>query len=72
MGVLHNLHNPLVQGALAGWLSAAGADLAAFRSWKSFDDAAHYDWKVAIWRWFQGTLLGVLSGAGFAGLGALG
>lgn len=66
---MYNLHNPLVQGALTGLVSAAGVDFAAFRSWKSFDDAHNYDWKLAIWRWFQGAVLGVLSGAGLAAIG---
>lgn len=55
---------PVVKGALAGWASAALVDLAAFRSWKSFHDAAVYDWQTAAWRWFQGAVVGALSSAG--------
>jgi hypothetical protein len=62
------LSNPFVAGAIAGVVSAAAADIAAFRSWKSFDDAKVYSWNVAAWRWFQGAVMGLLAAAGIAGL----
>lgn len=62
------LHNPYVAGIITGVISAAAVDIAAFRSWKSFDDAANYSWSTAAWRWFQGAVLGLLSAAGLAGL----
>lgn len=62
------LSNPFVAGAIAGVVSAAAADLTAFRSWKSFDDAKTYSWAVAAFRWFQGAVLGALAAVGIAGL----
>jgi hypothetical protein len=62
------LRQPLVQSAIAGLVSAAAVDIAAFRSWQSWNDAAQYSWTTASFRWFQGALLGVLTGIG---LGAI-
>lgn len=58
------LGHPVVKGALAGALGAAAVDIAAFRSWKSHEEALAYNWGIAIWRWFQGAALGALSAAG--------
>jgi hypothetical protein len=58
------LQYPMVRGAIAGVLAAAVVDYGAFRSWKSFDDAAAYDWKTASWRWLQGAIVGTLTGVG--------
>ena len=58
------LAHPLVQGAITGFIGAAAADYAAFRSWKSVDDARAYDWGVAAWRWFQGVVGGVVGALG--------
>lgn len=55
--------NPLVRRALAGVVVAAQIDYAAFRSWKNFDDALHYDWKTAAWRWTQGAIVGLIAGS---------
>jgi len=60
--------HPVVHAAVTGFVTAAAADLSAFRSWKSVHDAYTYDWRVAAWRWFQGTALGALTGLGLAGL----
>lgn len=54
-----------VQGAVTGMATAGLVDFAAFRSWKSFDDARQYDWGIALWRWFQGAVVGALTGFGF-------
>lgn len=62
------LHTPWVVGAVNGALGAAAADLHAFKTWKSYHDAATYDWGTASWRWLQGAVLGAVSGFG---LGAL-
>lgn len=62
------LHNPIVAGAISGLLAAAVVDFHAFKSWHSFQDARAYDWGVALFRWFQGTVIGAL---GALGLGAL-
>ena len=60
--------HPLVAGALTGVFSAAAVDIAAFRSWKSYEEAITYDWRIAAWRWFQGAVVGALAAAGIAGL----
>jgi hypothetical protein len=59
---------PIVQGAITGFVGALAADVSAFRSWKQWNDAAIYDWGIASFRWFQGVVLGALTGAG---LGAI-
>lgn len=60
-------HHPLVQGAIRGAVTGAGAaavvDFNNFRSWKSWHDAATYDWGVATFRWFQGAFAGAVLGA---------
>ena len=58
--------HPIFKGALAGLLVAATVDRQAFRSWQSFDDAKKYAWSIAIWRWFQGVVIGAMTGAGLA------
>ena len=58
-------HSPIVRGALAGLLAAAAVDFAAFRVWKSFQDARSYHWSLALWRWVQGAVIGAVSGGGF-------
>ena len=62
------LHSSAFKGALAGWLSAAGVDFQAFRSWKSFHDAAVYQWGTALWRWLQGAVLGAVAGGGYGAM----
>lgn len=57
---------PLLRAALSGVIVAAAVDFAAFRSWKSFQEARTYDWGVAAWRWFQGAVIGVLAYYGVA------
>jgi hypothetical protein len=58
------LHNHLTQGAISGLLSAAAVDFQAFRSWKSFQDAASYSWGTAAFRWVQGAIVGFVTAAG--------
>jgi len=57
------LSHPIVRGALTGLLGAAVSDFAAFRSWKSFHEAAGYSWGTALWRWFQGAVVGGVGGS---------
>ena len=59
---------PLVQAAIAGALAAASVDLAAFRSWKTWGDVQHYNWTIASFRWFQGAVVGAISGLGLSAL----
>lgn len=54
--------------ALRGLVPAAMIDLAAFRRWKSFDEAVSYDWGLAAWRWFQGAVVGIAMGFGLGGV----
>lgn len=68
MTFLDFLHNHIVQGAISGVTAAAVVDFAAFRNWKSFHDAATYDWGTAAWRWFQGAVVGAATAAGFGAL----
>ena len=58
------LAHPVTKGAITGFLTAAVVDYAAFRSWKSFNDFFTYDWKLAAFRWSQGTLSGAIAAAG--------
>jgi hypothetical protein len=60
------LASPAVRGALAGLISAALVDFAAFRSWKTFHDAYVYDWGTASWRWLQGAIVGAVTGSGLS------
>lgn len=64
MSMLDLLHNHIVQGAINGVVAAAVVDLTAFRSWKSFEDAATYSWGTAAFRWFQGAIVGAVTAAG--------
>lgn len=65
-GLVHAAaHHPVARGAAVGVVTAAAVDIAAFRSWKSFDECRAYDWKVAAWRWFQGAVIGGMTGFGF-------
>lgn len=50
--------NIIFQGAVSGFLAAAIVDFRAFQSWKNVHDAVTYNWNVALWRWFQGAVVG--------------
>lgn len=54
--------------ALKGALVAAAVDFGAFKKWKSFDEALDYEWGLAIWRWFQGAVIGAVAGFGLGEL----
>lgn len=62
------LQHPVARGAMSGVVAAAAVDIAAFRSWRSFDEAAAYEWKLAAWRWFQGAVWGALVAVGLGGV----
>ena len=46
-----------------GVLTAASADYLLFRQWKKWEEATTFDWKTASWRWFQGAIVGFVSGS---------
>ena len=60
--------NPMVKGAIAGLLSAALVDFAAFRAWQSYDDVRRFDWRMAAFRWAQGVVVGAVTAAGIGGM----
>lgn len=64
--VAHPMVKAALAGAVSGALAAARTDFQAFQSWKSVNDATTYSWGVAAWRWFQGAVVGAVSGAGLA------
>jgi len=64
------LANKYVAGALAGLIAAAVVDINAFRTWKSVNEALDYDWGIALWRWGQGALSGLIMAAGLDATGA--
>lgn len=57
---------PILKAAGAGMFVAATQDIQSFRSWKSYEEARAYNWKLAAWRWAQGAVFGVLA---YYGLG---
>ena len=64
--VVRALSNRIVAGAVSGALSAAAGDYGAFRSWKSVQEAMAYNWGLALWRWFQGAVVGAVGALGLA------
>lgn len=55
------IHSHAFHGALAGFLSAVMVDYHAFTTWKSFHDAATYNWGTAAMRWLQGAAAGLVA-----------
>lgn len=62
------LAQPIIQAVIAGIVAAAVEDIAAFRRFETFDEAKAYRWDVALWRWFRGGVVGLLTGLGIAGI----
>lgn len=62
------LSSPVGRGMLTGLLAAATVDLAAFRRWKRWEDAARYSWRTASFRWVQGMVVGGLTALGIDGI----
>lgn len=57
----------VVSGILIGIATAVKVDWDAFRGFKSFHDAAEYNWSLTLWRALQGALVGFF---GATGIGA--
>ncbi len=64
-----HLENPILKGAITGAVVAGQHDLIAFKSWQSVQEAVNYQWSVAVWRWFQGAVLGAGAAVGLGQLG---
>ena len=56
------LRNPIIAATVAGFIAAASVDWFAFLKFKNAEEAAQYDWKVARFRWLQGTAAGFVAG----------
>jgi hypothetical protein len=54
------LNNPYVRSAITGFLAATVIDVQAFRKFKSLDEFAAYDWRIALFRGAQGAVVGLL------------
>ena len=54
------VHHALL-GAAGGLVPAAREDWRAFKTWQDWHVAAEYNWNTALWRWFQGALIGAVS-----------
>lgn len=50
----------ILLAGVAGSAVALKGDWATFKAFKSFDEFAAYDWKVALWRAVQGFVIGAL------------
>jgi hypothetical protein len=62
------LQIPLVAAVVNGVGGAILVDIAAFRSFKSWNEAAAYDWGIVAFRALWGAIGGLLAGLG---LGAI-
>ena len=63
--------NKLFLAFIGGVASAARVDYLAFKTWTTYHDALAYDWGVALWRWFQGGVSGVIATVGLTGIEAV-
>ena len=62
------LSNKYLVGALTGLAAAVLVDLFSFRKWKSWDEAHTFDWRLALLRYAQGIVGGLLAAAGISAL----
>ena len=56
--------NIILAGALSGLVTAARVDYEAFKAWKDVNELLNYNWGLALWRWFQGAVIGAVTMAG--------
>lgn len=52
--------HPITVGGFKAAVAAALIDFAAFRKWQSHDEAMTYRWRLAMWRWAQGFVVGAV------------
>lgn len=52
--------HPVVIASLFSAAAAARTDYEAFKSWDEWRDIKTYKWKTALWRWFQGAVIGAV------------
>jgi len=55
---------PYLKAAAAGALAAASTDFLAFKKFQTFSEFKDYNWRVAVFRWTQGAVLGVAAAFG--------
>ena len=63
---------PFVQAVITGLVGGIAVDIVAFRTFKSWNEFASYDWSIFSWRAFQGAVGGVLGYFGLVGLQSIG
>jgi hypothetical protein len=56
--------NPILTGAIGGFLAATSVDLDAFIKARAKDPELKFDWVLAVSRWVQGAIAGALPGLG--------
>jgi len=65
---MNDFTRKILAGAASGLVAALATDIAAFRSWKRWQDVASYNWGIASFRWCQGAILGAIAALGVAQL----
>lgn len=63
---------PFVQAVVTGLLGGIAVDIVAFRTFKSWNEFASYDWSLASFRAVQGAVGGVLGYFGIVGIQSIG
>jgi hypothetical protein len=56
--------NPIVRGALSGFIAAASVDIHSFLNSPTWR-VDGFNWNLATKRWFTGLITGAITGAGF-------
>lgn len=55
------LGNPFFLTIVSTVITAMRVDYEAFKGWKDFHSATEYNWPLAIWRWFQAFVIGLIT-----------
>lgn len=58
------LAHPIAKGIITGIVTGIAGDVAAFRAWKTWQDAAVYDYATLSFRAVQGAIVGLITAAG--------